>query len=127
MLYVPTYYIDIGKEHSFFKDVYKNMKHYYSSYHFYALRKLNFHTYSWGIKGFNKTLCMEQNYLNCLNKRFRSESTFLALSMPIFKKKSSWIFLGESSKLCIVVTYTRCIQTLELCNFIPAPLRTLSI
>ena len=28
----------------------------------------------------------------------------LAQSMPIFKKKSSRIFLGESSKLCIVVT-----------------------
>ena len=81
----------------------------------------------------------------------------LALSMPIFKKKSLRIFLGECFKLCIVVTlrqykvhmelsprnihedfflkigilsakvYAKNVPNIEICNFIPSPLRTLSI
>ena len=39
----------------------------------------------------------------------------LGLSMPIFKKKSSWIFLGESFKLCIVVT----LLLYKVWNFVP--------
>ena len=83
----------------------------------------------------------------------------LAQSMPIFKKKSSQIFLGESCKLCVlhkndflcntqslqlsprntcedfflkigilcVKVYTKKVPNIEVCNFINAPLRLLSI
>ena len=83
----------------------------------------------------------------------------LAQSMPIFKKKSSQIFLGESCKLCVLhkksflcntqslelfprnlredfflkigilspKVYTKNVPNIEVCNFILAPLRTLSI
>ena len=63
----------------------------------------------------------------------------LALSMPIFKKKPLRKFLEKSSKLFIVVTfflkigihsakvYSKNVPNIEVCDFIPAPLRTLSI
>ena len=102
-------------------------------------------------------------YLDRLScRRGRGEVTYffvgtffvyiLTLSMPIFKKKSSRRFLGESSKHFIVVTLLQWkvwnflpeISTkifswklayivpkrppnIEVCNFIPAPLRALSI
>ena len=80
----------------------------------------------------------------------------LALCMPILKKKSLRRFLEETSKLFIVLTlqqrkvwnfspiniredfflkisihrakiYTKNVPNIEVCNFLPPPLRTLSI
>ena len=83
----------------------------------------------------------------------------LGLSMPIFKKKSTWRFLGKSSKLWVLhkndflcntqsfqlsprnicedfflkigklraKVYTKKVPNIEVCNFINAPLRLLSI